>query len=357
MPRRYQKNDDIDDALLVEIAKRFAGGQTPTSIAQWLAEILGREFNAYAVYPQVRRAAKLGFIRIQPPDHVESQNGLAERYRVDADEIHVVEARGEGVRDWVADAAARHVFDLIMSLGEKKKEDERVGIALGGGDTVNRVASNLAHYLRKSFQPPPIRLHALTPGFDVFRPETAPLSSFGYFQGIDCDVQRVGLFAPAAVPAKTYYEEIARHGIAESFEAAKDVDIVITSCACAEDEHGELNRFLEVASEGTGDETAMALREAGWVADVNHCPLSKTGPIILDSGMRAITLFEIDKLVKMVRDEDDKHVVLIAAPCSGCNELKTEALRPLMSQQDKLKLFNHVFMDMRTAKSLLAEGA
>ena len=356
MARTYERHDDIDDALLIDICGRFLAGERFVEIARWLSteEGLGRPVSREAVYPQIARAARRGFIRLEPPTNVLLQQRIADQFKLDRKEIHVVDVRGEGARDLVADAAARRVVELIDEVSRVK---DRVRIALGGGGTVNRFSRSLAQYLRKQFDLPPLALHALTPGFDVLRPRTAPVSSLGYFDEVDADIEYVGLFAPALVPSESYAEVTSRHGIADSFEKAKEIDIVITSCARAEDKHGELNRFMQVASEEDGDQTEKALIEAGWVADVTYRPYNEFGPISLEHGIRGVSLFEIEDLVRLARDEENKHVVLIAAPCGECHETKEDALRPLLSQPDTLKLWNHLFLDTRTAQALMPEAA
>jgi len=162
------------------------------------------------------------------------------------------------------------------------------------------------------------------------------------------------LFAPAVVLSDDYDELISSHGVRESFELAKDIDIVVTSCARAKDEHGELKRFIEVSSPDGKKTTSDALREAGWLADIIYRPFGKTGPIELVHAISSVTLFELENLVARVRDEENKHVVLVAAPCGECGETKVEALQPLLTHQS-LKLWNHLFLDTKTAKELLPD--
>lgn len=354
MGRSYRRYGDIDDALLIEICQRFLTGESRVKIAEWVTHRLGREFTREAVYPQLARALRRGFIRLDPPTNIALQQRIADKFQQKREEIHVIDVRGEGARDLVAAAAARHVVDLIDDVSRTK---ERVCIGLGGGGTVDRVARSLASDLCKRLDVPPLALHALTPGFDVFRPRTAPVSSMGYFEEVETDIEYIGLFAPAVVPSESYAEVTSRHGIVDSFDKAGEIDIVITSCACAADEHGELNRFMQVASKEDGDQTEKALVDAGWVADVTYRPYNELGPIRLDHGIRGVTLFELEDLVRLVRDEENKHVVLIAAPCGQCHATKVEALRPLLSQPETLKLWNHLFLDTQTAEALMPEAS
>ena len=349
MSRKYRRNTDIDDALLIEICQRFLDGESRVATGKWLTEILGRTFTREAVYAQIKRAVKLGFIRLSPPTNVLLRQRIADQYKQKLTEIHVIDVRGDNARDLVADAAARHIVELILKVSQVKK---RVCIGLGGGGTVDRVASSLAKYLLKQFDLPPLAMHALTPGFDPFRPRTSPVSSLGYFDGIHGDIKFVSLIAPAVVPSEQYDEIKSSHGIVDSFKKAREIDIVITSCARAADEHGELNHFMQVASKDDGDQTERKLRDAGWVADVTYRPYNEFGPITLDDGIRGVTLFELEDLVALVRKKN-KHVVLVAAPCAQCHETKVDALRPLLSQPATLKLWNHLFLDSRTAQELM----
>jgi DNA-binding transcriptional regulator LsrR (DeoR family) len=350
MSRKYNRYNDVDDGLLIEICQRYLAGETRVKTAKWLTKVLGREFTREAVYREIARAVRLEYIRLDPPPNLELQLGIADQFKQTREQIHVIDAQGATARDLVAAAAARHVVRLIDEVSRTK---DRVCIGLGGGGTVDRVAHSLAKDLRKRFDLPPLALHALTPGFDVFRPRTAPVSSLGYFNGINTDIEYVGLFAPAVVPAETYEEVTSRRGIIESFDKAHEIDIVITSCARAADEHGELNRFMQVASHDDGDRTADILLEAGWVADVTYRPYSELGPIELEHGFRGVTLFELEDLVRLIREEKNKHVVLVAAPCGQCHETKVEALLPLLTQPETLKLWNHLFLDTKTAMGLM----
>lgn len=356
MARSYNRYRDIDDALLIEICQRFLDGEKTKPIAEWLTKLLGRTFNRESVYPQIERAARLEYLRLDPPRHNTLQQRIADQFKVNREEIHVISAQGDAVRDLVADATARHIVELIREVGRIKGSKGRVGVGLGGGGTVDRVARSLAGYLRKEFEVPDLTLHALSPGFDVLNPRTAPVSSFGYFHGIDTDIKYVGLFAQCAVPANNYDALKSAPGIAESFSRAKDIDIVITSCAGAADEHGELNHFMQMSSHDDGDETAKALREVGWLGDVTYRPFNEFGPIELEQGIRSVTLFELENLVERIHDDENKHVVLVAAPCGLCGKTKVDALKPLLTQHDTLKLWNHLFLDTRTAGELVPEA-
>ena len=113
MSRKYEKHSDIDDALLIEICQRFLSGESRVKTASWLSAQLGREFSREAVYPQISRALRSGYIRLDPPAHLHLQQRIADHFNQTRKQIHVIDAQGRAVRDLVADAAARHVVKLI----------------------------------------------------------------------------------------------------------------------------------------------------------------------------------------------------------------------------------------------------
>ena len=99
------------------------------------------------------------------------------------------------------------------------------------------------------------------------------------------------------------------------------------------------------------------LAKKGWVGDVQFRPYSAKGAIQLASGIRAVTLFELDELVELAarnlkQKKSDKHVFLVVGPCLDCSRLKTDALVPLLANP-KLRAWNHAVIDLQTAKSLL----
>jgi DNA-binding transcriptional regulator LsrR (DeoR family) len=141
-------------------------------------------------------------------------------------------------------------------------------------------------------------------------------------------------------------------GVAESFRAAADIDIVITSLATAREPHGSLRQFFRAGPRGL---RVRALEKAGWRADLQYAPYSESGPIDVDAGMRAVTLFELRDLRKLA-SRPDKRVIVIAAPCHQCRELKTEAIRPLL-EKPELAVWTHLVTDQRTAGQLVKAAA
>jgi DNA-binding transcriptional regulator LsrR (DeoR family) len=337
----------FDDSLLISVCDRFLEKDASImDIVRWLQDEHGIPVKRENIYPLLREARNRGYLSILPPPERYLHQRICDRFDAKKDRIHVLRVRGATARDYVANAAAEYIVKLIHEVGETK---ERARIGLGGGGTIMRVARALAPRLRSEGSLPKLGLHAVSSGFDVNNPWTAPVSFLGYFDQAAPDIEYVGLFASAIVDANEYDHVKTLPGVEESFLKAKEIDIVVTSLAAATDEHGELNRFLNVGEKKA--QGVEALRRSGWVGDVSYRPYSNTEPITKSKAIRAVSLFELKDLVELA-NQPNKHVVLVAAPCGICNEPKGEALRPLL-QERNLRLWTHLFMDLTTAQSLL----
>lgn len=332
---------ELSDELLFAVCEKFLNLEKPTQIAEWVEEN-GPPCTREQIYPLVHKALKQDFVRLNPPRDLLMAQQLVQKYPQAAD-VRVVSTRGSSAIEHLGSAAAELVSSLIKDLCKSKPE---VHLGFGAGGSTQQVARQLGSLLRKETGLPKLVIHAMSSGFAVNDPLTAPIAFFSYFAEIIPTPGFVGLFAPAVVKYKEYDKVKSWPGVADSFKQAKKLDIVITSLARAEDEHGLLNRFLR-------DNNAIGLRNlerAGWVGDVQWRPYGKNGPITADTGRRAVTLFELDQLKSMV--EKGKHVVLVAGPCGRCGESKSSALRPLLEQPD-LRVANHLVTDIATVEKLL----
>ena len=336
----------FDDTLLVTVCERFLGEHKVIDIVEWLQEEHGVAIKRENIYPLLREARKRGYLSVHPPPDGLLRQRICDRFDQKKDNVHVLRVRGETSRDHVADAAAELIVKLIHEVGEDKK---RVRIGLGGGGTIMEASRALASRLRSESSLPDLALHAVTSGFDVANPWTAPVCFLAYFAEAAPNIEYVGLFAPPAVEAREYEHAKSRPGVAESFRMAKDIDIVVTSMASAHDEHGELNRFMNFG--GKKNRRLASLKKSGWVGDVIYHPYAKSGPIATTEGMRAVSLFDLEDLIALAA-RPKKHVVLVVAPCGICGKSKGNALRPLLENRG-LKLWSHLFLDLTTAQSLL----
>jgi len=340
----------IPSEIVVAVCDRFVKKkQTAAQIADEVNRDYNQNFKREDPYPIIREAFRRGYLVFLPPAHQVLGKKIAKKFDVPEERIHVVNTRGRPSRDMVPSFAADLVVKLIKELGEHK---QTVRIGLGGGGTIMLLSQLLASHLRSEPVLPKLGLHALSSGFDVKRPQSAPVSFFGYFNEVPTDMEYVGLFGPALVDNRDYRRVKAQAGLRESFELAQDIDLVITSLASADDEHGELNQLLDTAE--TSDKKAIReLQKTDRVGDILYRPFTESGPVPdTRTKARAISLFEIRELVKMSK-EKHKHVILVAGSCGICHKPKGTALRPLL-ERDNMKVWTHVVTNMDTAEEVLA---
>ncbi len=337
---------DLDATILLRACELFFQKKLATkAISDEIAVELRRigsdfEMSREKVYELIREARQRKFFQIVPPLEDELRKRLEGRYPGEFQVAHITEL------DHLAVSAARVVANLIERLHREGRDEVHVG--LGAGQTSQLVARHLAVLLRAAQQLPKLVFHALTSGFHVTEPHTAPVSFFGFFEAIPAEISYVSLFAPAIANTEEWAKMRGRIGVKESFEQAGKIDIVLTSLGSPTHGHGDFYDFMRMGPQEGFD----ALRGGGWIGDVQYRPYSATGPILIDAQVRAVTLFELQDLVQLAA-RPDKHVVLVAGPCSVCKKSRADAILPLLLEPS-LKVWKMIVTDVGTARELLA---
>jgi DNA-binding transcriptional regulator LsrR (DeoR family) len=344
---------ELDPAILLRACELFFQKKIATQAisddieAELLRIRSDFEMSREKVYELIREARRRDFFQILPPQETKLRERLEEHYGKGFHIAHITEL------DHLAVSAAGVVATLIERVHHEGRDEVHVG--LGAGHTSRLVARHLAVRLRAAERLPKLVFHALTSGFHVTEPHTAPVSFFGFFEAIPTRTEYVGLFAPAIAKTEEWPSMRNRVGVTESFEQAEKIDIVLTSLGSPSHDHGDFFDFMRMGS----PPGLERLRRAGWIGDVQYRPYSAKGPILIDADVRAVTLFEIQDLVELAA-HPDKHVVLVAGPCSVCKESRVDAILPLLLE-GSLKVWKTIVTDVGTAHELLAvaprEGA
>ena len=334
------------------------------AVSHWLKEHWGRpDLNREKIYPLFWEAAQRGFLLLQPPMEKLLSDRIAKQYAIDDPSRHikVVNAQGDVASKHVAAAAADVVVDLIEQVAQEKLSKAKPGeptpavhLGMGAGYATMLVAQRIARRVGSGVKFPPLVLHAISAGgFLANEPQKAPATYFSYFDRNFLDIECVTLFTETVVWKEDFDRVKTNPGTQRAFDRKNEIDIFITSLAAARHEHGLLEQFLARLMEEKliKPETLNDMYDAGWIGDVQFCPYSQNGPLHDISPVRAVTLFEIEELVKFSQ-QPGKYVVLTAGPCGECGASKSEALIPLL-KNDKLKLWTHLVTDTRTAKEIM----
>jgi len=342
-------NHNVPDEHIFFVCERFFGGEGATSIANWL-KAQSFKITREQVYDLVRKGIKLGYVQLCPPQDMALTKCLQSVFPQAAADIQVLDVEAETALEHLTMAAAEKVVLLIKALGKPNKP---VHIGLGAGRTTKHFARDLALRLRSEPEAdiPKLVIHALTSGFSPRKPSTAPVAFFSFFEWLENNVEYVGMFSEPFVPWEQYDSVKKSPGVREAFEDRDQIDIVVSSLSDKDDPHGLFREFISVGSPQDMD----ALEDAALVGDVQWHPFSDESPIMIGTGIRPVTLFELDDLVKL-SSTPDKHVIVISGPCVECGTDKSRALLPLM-KQPSLRVFNHLVTDTTTARELLEKHA
>lgn len=352
------------DAEVSDGEKRGAA----TAVAQWLKEEWGRpDLTREKIYPLFWEASRRGFLLLQPPFEQQLSDRLRKRFSLPetSKDIMIANASGSNSAQHVTSRAADLIVSLIDQVYAEKLEKNitepdgsppHVHLGMGAGYAAMLVAKRMAQRVNSGGEFPPLVLHAISAGgFLIDEPHKAPTTYFTYFDQSLTTIKYVALFSETVVSSEDYEKLKMNPGIRIPFEQRNQIDILVTSLAEADHEHGLLVRYLTslVNQNLLEPQLLKQMRDSGWIGDVQFRPYSVDGPLKDECPVRAVTLFELDEMVELTKQEG-KHIVLVAGPCGECGHSKKKALLPLLANE-KLRLWNHLVIDAKTARELLDE--
>lgn len=261
--------------------------------------------------------------------------------------------RAHVVRTSVSTDVARETADLLLRLvrhchlADEKRNEVHIGFA--AGLSMREVAQAFARLLTYPAHqlPANIVFHALVAGHDPKDPTTDPNAFFTFFltpPPADVTPSFMGFHAPAMVQSPSLPKLRSTPELREAYDAAKKLDIIVTSGSDWDDPHSAL-RFCMERSEASMEK----LRALKVVGDMLWRPLGMEGPILQQTDIRALTVMELTDLPGFIRE--GKHVLLMLGPCGKCGRPKGALLHAILSQKDPLA--SHLVADSRTALELM----
>jgi DNA-binding transcriptional regulator LsrR (DeoR family) len=293
------------------------------------------------------KAAQNGCLRFAPKASFTLSTQLRAQYNwlADAKVVHT---------NQFEDVAYQGAETLITLLQHVNREPERkVHIGFAGGHAMHRLAQIFAQLLDESDAelPETLVLHALVAGFEVRDPTTDPNTFFTLFRNqtsVNTKFEFVGLHTPPVVQASEYDSLRDSEGIRESYEHAKDLDIIVTSAADWSDEHSTFRKYME-RSPGCSD----VLVKAGCHGDMLWLPVGSRGPLKVQTKVRSMTLIELPELPRFI--SRGKYVLLVLGPCAMCQRTKSRILSAILNS--KQRLISHLVVDTRSAKEAMQSHA
>jgi DNA-binding transcriptional regulator LsrR (DeoR family) len=352
-PRQAQKDPaqpKLDDAELeARVCQLVCEGREMREIVEIISESHpGINFTRQQPHRILRRAAKNGRIRYTPRPELSLAYKIKERYKW----LKQVEVVHSQEHDHIADKAAEHLLDIIAGKfsGTGPKTDFHCGFA--GGGLLELTARLLSEKLRQTAVPLPktIYFHSMVARLDE-DPALDPNSFVRYFTSnppLPASARFVGLMAPGFVSVDTVKLLRGAEGIREAFARVKDLDVIVTSGGHWA--HGQgCSRLYELYSNGKHNETLKHLETKECVGDLMWCPLGKAGPILINKGMRAMTLVELNDLPRLI--QQNKSVILVLASCATCRQPKTDLLKTVLELPEHL--ITDLVVDSITARTVV----
>ncbi len=331
--KRKQSSTDVRDWLR-ENGYVTASRETPNKILKWA-------FDREIIHFPVREDLELSML-------VSRKSGVQCR-------ISAVGDNGDMAFENIAELAADQVMDLIdqVQANGQKTEPPRdeVHIGLAAGGTSRSFANHLANKLKRAQDLPQIWLHTLTGNFFVDNPYSAPVVSLGMFQDVNPAPKYVVLESVPVVTAKDEANLRTRPFTREAFNAASDIDIVVTSVSVANHPHSMFQLAIQKENPDLADQRIDdLLNTKAWAGDILWQPFSTQGePIECD--VRAVSVVDYDDLIRL-SNSPGKHVVCIAGLCTTCKLPKTEAVIPLMRCASSKRPFNHLVTTRSTVQEI-----
>lgn len=332
-----------DKWSMTEITKWLRANGYPTAKREWPRKLLARAFDRELLQLPAREHYELGM-------RIHRNSGVACR-------VAEVDDHDEAALEGVAELAADEVLHLIRQVHAAGQEThptrDEVHIGLAAGETSKAFAAHLARKLKGEKKLPHLWLHTLTSGFFVDNPDNAPVVSLGQFNDIEPRPEYVVLLSAPLLPSEEAAKLPKRPFTREAFEAAANLDIVVTSVSVANHAHSVFLHAITQEDPARSDERIGRMQQRGWAGDIMWQPYAKDGRPI-DPEVRPVSVVDFADL-KRLANTTEKHVVCIAGPCAECHMNKKEAVVPLIRSTQARRPFSHLVTTESTARAICTD--
>jgi DNA-binding transcriptional regulator LsrR (DeoR family) len=321
------------EQLISLVCNQFCKGLRVSQILDSLKREHGIDLTREQPYEILRWAADNGRLQYLAPLESELSHRILEE--------HSWLKRARVVRSAEPNDVALQAAKLLAEIIRKWKGPE-LHVGFAGGGLMAETVRLLTGLLRTTEETPVKRLvvHSLVAA--AYDPRRSPNSFLQWFLDPDLPFETtfVGLPAPGVVTLSTLRALRRIEGIAEAFDRAREIDIVVTSAGAHWDKGCSALHGLYEAR----PESLRALNEAGCIGDVLWQPINPSGQIELGDGVRAVTVLDLAALRQLA--EAGKHVVLVLAPCGSCRGPKHEVLDAVLRWEGAV---TDLVVDSRTA--------
>lgn len=362
MARRF---DTVPDDVLYQVCTMtLREGRTVGAVTEWLKK------NGY---PSAKRewprqmlvtAYAKGLLVLPGREHYELGLKIGANTNTVC-RVAMVDDGEDAALDMVAKLAAEQALKLIRLVQETRKEGsvtgekdgeedtDKVHIGFSAGGTSHAFAYHLARMLEGQHNLPMLVLHSLTSGFFMDDPSAAPVVSLQQFSRIEPKPEYVVLFSSPVVARNEVENLRSQPFTKEAFDAARKIDIIVTSVAVADHEHNLFRYAIGQKDPENSESRLDRLRKLGWAGDIMWRPYSAAGEQ-LDCDIEPVSVVGFQDLVDRSSNKTS-YVICIGGPCATCKETKKDALLPLLRCPAGRRPFSHLITTASTAKALCDE--
>ena len=340
---REKRDDAYQQELEAVVCREFCKG---TKSLSEIAKLVG--IGRQQTFPILRSAAKLQRFEYLAPPEFEQTYQLQQRYTHTRFRI----VRSRGLLD-VAFQTASWLLQLIRECRKEQSNQKEIHIGFAGGGLLREIARLLSDKLRRAseeFRDITFVFHAMVAGFNPRDPMNDPNAFFSYFVADPrtISVRFINLLAPGIATDEAVRTLKTIHAISEAYTAADDLNIIVTSAGAHWDT--KCSRLCQLCMEDKSSPQSFArLKEAETIGDVLWRPINRRGPVEIETGIRAMTLIDLNQLPNLIAQK--KKVVLTLGPCGTCGNPKGEILRAVLNWPEPH--VTHVIADSRTAAEAL----
>lgn len=327
--------------LLSLVFELFRKKKTVTQISKYVAENFeGVTLAPHDYYRMFREGCEREEIVYNAPFKL----GLARQIQERFPWLKDVQVINTAVLRDVANRGADFLIRLLKAYRSTYGK-EVVHMGFTGGHAMRELAVAFAKRLCQPTRglPETVVFHALATGFDPTQPQTNPNGFFNMFADnpmLQVEAKFYGLSAPAMVTPTLLQELKKQDELKQAYAAARTLDIVATSGSEWADEDCGLRSRMQASPE-----SVRILEENGCVGDILWLPLSRSGPITVETELRALSLIELSELPAIIKGRT--RVMLMLGPCGGCGMPKGNLLECVLRQ--RRPLVTDLILDSRTA--------
>jgi DNA-binding transcriptional regulator LsrR (DeoR family) len=332
--------------MIAFVCELYFRGMTVKKILKELEDRYGEAGKVSRETPMafIRYAAERKWIHYHAPKNLPLEQFILNSYMW----LKRVSVVHTAVTEDVARETASMLLRLVQECYRTEGKTGEVHIGFAAGLSMQKVARAFADILCDPAPdlPKKIVIHSLVTGFEPGNPTTDPNTFFTFYVNrptMQVETRFVSLFAPCMVQTRMMPQLLESKEIHDTFRAANDLDIIVTSGSDWADEHSSLLRCMDRSKESLGK-----LLRAGTVGDMLWRPIGKEGPVKESVSIRMMTLLELEQLSDFIQNK--RYVLLMLGSCGKCKRPKGEILHTILKQNPQL--ITHLVVDSRSARQL-----